>query len=150
MPPEHLKGVRVVAIGCSPTKFIRPFQKETGFPYELYCDPKREVYNAAGFVRVLGGLGDSKSPHAKSSVAGGIMKSAWRALKTASPSQGDVKQQGGAFVLGPGDQLIYAHQDANPADHCPIDKLLQEAGLEPFFGPTDGPASGRDRSADTQ
>jgi len=148
VPPEHLKGVRVVAIGCSPTKFIRGFQKDTGFPHELYCDPKRDVYNAAGFVRVLGGLG--KSPHVKSSVMGGIMKSTWRGIKAGSVSQGDVKQQGGAFVIGPGDNLIYAHQDSNPADHCPIDTLLTQAGLEPFFGPTDGPASGHDASADAK
>ena len=49
------------------------------------------------------------------------------------PHQGDVFQQGGALVVGPGNNVHYAHQDANPADHANIDDLLVAAGLPTFF-----------------
>lgn len=149
MPPEHLRGVRIVVVGCAPARFIKPFVADTKFPYDLYSDPNRELYSKLGLVNKLGGLGGSKSPHVKSSITGGILKSTWRGLKSMR-MQGDVKQQGGALVLGPGDELVYAHQDANPADHAPIDVLLQAAGLEPFFGYTTGAASGRDPSQDAE
>jgi len=43
----------------------------------------------------------SSSEHVKSSMFGGTLKSTFQTLKSMQ-LQGDVKQQGGQFVLGPG------------------------------------------------
>jgi hypothetical protein len=51
--------------------------------------------------------------------------------------QGDVQQQGGAFVMGPGRTVHFAHHDQGALDHCNIDVLLEQAGLPPFFKPTE-------------
>eukprot|EP00043_Microstomoeca_roanoka_P019324 m.216125 g.216125 ORF g.216125 m.216125 type:complete len:50 (-) comp16981_c2_seq1:43-192(-) len=46
--------------------------------------------------------------------------------------QGDVRQQGGAFVINK-KELVFSHLDKSPADHCPINTLLTQAGLQTFF-----------------
>jgi len=129
--PQHLQGVRVVVIGCAPWKFINRFRADSGFQYDLYSDPQRQLYLKLGFIHKLGGLGDKKSPHVENSVSG-ILQSTWRGLKSMA-LQGDILQQGGALVLGPGNVVHYAHMDENPADHAPIDDLLKAAGLPPWF-----------------
>lgn len=47
-----------------------------------------------------------QSPHVKSNVLSGSMKSVWRAMVSpAFDFQGDPAQQGGTFILGPGKAL---------------------------------------------
>jgi hypothetical protein len=53
--------------------------------------------------------------------------------------QGDVSQQGGAFVLGPGPVALLVHRDAHTFGHAPIDELLIAAGKTPFFHPPPPP-----------
>lgn len=72
-----------------------------------------------------------KSPHVKSSLLVGSLKSMWRAMT--SPLfdfQGDPQQQGGAIIVGPGPKVHFAHFDMNRLDHMPINWLLQLAGLQ--------------------
>lgn len=53
-------------------------------------------------------LGDvASSKHAKSSNVMGIMKSAYRATNFPGEWQGESNQQGGAFILGPGEFILY-------------------------------------------
>ena len=42
------------------------------------------------------------SKHIKSSVLGGVASSVWRAMMSPREFQGEPSQQGGAFILGPG------------------------------------------------
>lgn len=67
--------------GCAPHKFIKKFAAETNFPYDLYCDPERNVYGQLGLLHKLG-LGTSKSKHLKMSIAKGLLQSTWRGLKS--------------------------------------------------------------------
>jgi len=46
------------------------------------------------------------SEHVKSSKLGGILKSTFQTMKSMQ-LQGDIKQQGGQFVLGPGMFMVY-------------------------------------------
>lgn len=47
----------------------------------------------------------SKSPHVKSGMLAGSLKSLWRAMTSpAFDFQGDPLQQGGALIVGPGDR----------------------------------------------
>jgi hypothetical protein len=59
--------------------------------------------------------------------------SSMRAAATSKPFdyQGDLKQQGGCLVVGPGPVLHYAHVDKHARDHCPINFLLQLVGIPP-------------------
>jgi hypothetical protein len=55
--------------------------------------------------------------------------------------QGDVSQQGGAFVLGPGPVAHLVHRDEHTMGHARIDDLLIAADQAPFFHPVSPPAT---------
>eukprot|EP01147_Barroeca_monosierra_P009938 gene9938-2120_t len=130
VPQNHLGDVSIIVIGCAPHKFISTFVSETNYPYEMYSDSDRAVYSALDLK--VGHAYGTNSPHVRSSVIGGLLKSTWRGMKSMQ-LQGNVKQQGGAFVVNGVSEVLLSHHDASPADHCPIDKLLTAAGLPPFF-----------------
>lgn len=44
--------------------------------------------------------------------------------------QGDLNQQGGALIIGPGSHVLFFHRDLNHLDHMPINWLLQLAGVQ--------------------
>lgn len=103
----------------------------TGYPYEIYVDPERCIYQKLGMTRVekFTDSGNAikhssinpvyyemgincvcilvylanPSPHVKSGIFMGQMKSAWRAMTSpVFDFQGDLHQQGGAIIAGPG------------------------------------------------
>ena len=133
-------GVRLVVIGCSPHKHIEEFRHLTKFPYDVYCDPDREVYRALGLKYTASMGGRVWSPHVKSCVGMGLLNSAWRAV-TSSPIQGDVLQQGGAFIINKRGEILFSHQDAGTLDHTPINDLLDKVGIPPI----DFDTAGRDQ-----
>lgn len=120
----------MVVIGCAGHTDIKGFRKETKYTQELYCDPDRRLYKAFELKASMGGTG-GHSEHVKSSIVGGTLKSIWRGLKSMH-AQGNVLQQGGAFVVAPGGTILYEHRDDNPQDHAPINDLLVAAGLPRF------------------
>ncbi|XP_064606955.1 peroxiredoxin-like 2C [Liolophura sinensis] len=132
IPLEYLQeaGVRLVVLGPAPYKFIQGFKKLTGYQYTLYCDPEQLVYKAFNCVVKLDHGNPYKSKHIKSGVLMGVLSSTWRAMRSPNEFQGDVKQQGGAFILGPGDVLHFAHHDQSSSDHMPINNLLTKAGVQ--------------------
>eukprot|EP00075_Anas_platyrhynchos_P013320 XP_027302573.1 peroxiredoxin-like 2C [Anas platyrhynchos] len=72
-----------------------------------------------------------QSPHVKSSVLLGSIKSMWRAMTgPAFDFQGDPAQQGGTLILGPGNEVHFLHLDKNRMDHVPINTVLQLAGVK--------------------
>lgn len=161
----------------------------TGYPYEIYVDPQRCIYQKLGMARVekftdsgnaiqhssinpvYYEMGMNRvcifmylanpSPHVKSGIFMGQMKSAWRAMTSpVFDFQGDLNQQGGAIIAGPGKlslclctltyilsllpvhcvlfsfflftgtQVHFSHFDSNRLDHMPINWLLQLAGVQ--------------------
>lgn len=127
---------------------IQPFCALTGYPYEMYVDPERCIYQKLGMKReeiftdsgnAITIRGDKTSiwhdsswwriasvcmfmysahpsPHVKSGMLVGQMKSIWRAMT--SPIfdfQGDLHQQGGSIIAGPGELypllyfLVFSH-----------------------------------------
>ncbi|TKS78243.1 Thioredoxin-like protein AAED1 [Collichthys lucidus] len=115
-----------------PKEALEPFCSLTGYPYEMYVDPQRCIYQKLGMKR------DEKftdsahpSPHVKSGMFMGQMKSIWRAMTSpVFDFQGDLHQQGGAIIAGPGSQVHFSHFDTNRLDHMPINWLLQLAGVQ--------------------
>ncbi|KAI7798305.1 peroxiredoxin-like 2C [Triplophysa rosa] len=125
-------NVRLVVIGQSLYSHIEGFCSLTGYPHEIYVDPERHIYKKLGMRRGETYMeNSSKSPHVKSSLLVGSLKSMWRAMT--SPLfdfQGDPQQQGGAIIVGPGPKVHFVHFDMNRFDHMPINWLLQLAGLQ--------------------
>ncbi|PVD22772.1 hypothetical protein C0Q70_16028 [Pomacea canaliculata] len=140
IPLEYLQevDVRLVVVGPAHYKFIKDFKKLTRYQQTMYCDPDRQVYKTLGCIEKLacGPLSDSK--HIKSGAWAGTLKSVWRAIQY-QEFQGDVKQQGGAFILGPGEEVHFSHLDESSTDHTNINELLREAGVHPVNFPKDKP-----------
>ncbi|XP_076462872.1 peroxiredoxin-like 2C [Babylonia areolata] len=138
IPKQLLKeaNVGLVVIGPSPYKFIQSFKTLTNYQHALYCDPERQVYRALGLHEKMA-VGDLKnSRHVKSNPVMGVLRSVWRAMQS-QEYQGNTKQQGGAFILGPGEQAHFCHQDTSSADHMNINDLLVEVGVQPVSFPKD-------------
>ncbi|KAK7508147.1 hypothetical protein BaRGS_00000386 [Batillaria attramentaria] len=138
IPLEYLQEAetRLVVIGPAPFKFIKPFRKVTNYQYTMYCDPDGELYKAMGcmFKMACGPL--DKCKHVKSGVISGFMKSMWRAMQY-QEYQGDPKQQGASFIMGPGDVVHFSHIDESASDHVDINDLLEAAGVQKVSFPKD-------------
>jgi hypothetical protein len=102
----------------------------------LYCDPDGVAFRALGrFNLKFDTRSTFTSPHAQTTVA----QATWRGLVLGlrSGTQGDPRQQGGAFVLrgapaeGAADcfECVWAHIDRHNADQVPIPVLVRAAGL---------------------
>ncbi|XP_074426476.1 peroxiredoxin-like 2C isoform X2 [Larus michahellis] len=114
-----------------PKAFLQPFCSLTGYTHEMYVDPQREIYKTLGMKRGEGNNVSVRSPHVKSNTFLGCIRSVWRAMTgPAFDFQGDPAQQGGALILGPGNEVHFLHLDKNRLDHVPINTVLQLAGVK--------------------
>ncbi|NWU68318.1 AAED1 protein, partial [Pterocles burchelli] len=124
-------NVRLIVIGQSSYHHIKPFCSLTGYTHEMYVDPQREIYKTLGMKRGEGNNTAVRSPHVKSNMFLGSIRSMWRAMTgPAFDFQGDPTQQGGALILGPGNEVHFLHLDKNRLDHVPINTVLQLAGVK--------------------
>ncbi|KAM4617045.1 peroxiredoxin-like 2C [Polymixia lowei] len=143
IPREALKdaGIRLVVIGQSAHRHIESFCSLTGYPYEIYVDPERCIHKKLGMKREeIFSDSAHPSPHVKSGMLMGHMKSMWRAMTSpVFDFQGDLHQQGGALILGPGSEVHFSHFDMNRLDHMPINWLLQLAGVQQTLDFSDEP-----------
>ncbi|XP_072290166.1 peroxiredoxin-like 2C isoform X2 [Eucyclogobius newberryi] len=134
IPRETLQeaNINLVVIGQSAPQHIEPFCSLTGYPYEIYVDPERCLYQKLGMKRGAKFTPSGHiSPHVKSGLFTGQIKSIWRAMTSpAFDFQGDLNQQGGAMIIGPGSNVHFFHCDMNHLDHMPINWLLQLAGVQ--------------------
>ncbi|XP_077027763.1 peroxiredoxin-like 2C isoform X1 [Agelaius phoeniceus] len=124
-------NVRLIVIGQSSYHHIKPFCSLTGYTHEIYVDPQREIYKILGMKRGEGNKASVRSPHVKSNTLLGSIRSIWRAMTgPAFDFQGDPAQQGGALILGPGNEVHFLHLDKNRLDHVPINTILELAGVK--------------------
>ncbi|NXD43808.1 AAED1 protein, partial [Copsychus sechellarum] len=124
-------NVRLIVIGQSSYHHIKPFCSLTGYTHEMYVDPQREIYKVLGMKRGEGNKVSVRSPHVKSNTLLGSIRSIWRAMTgPAFDFQGDPAQQGGALIIGPGNEVHFLHLDKNRLDHVPINTVLQLAGVK--------------------
>uniref|UniRef100_A0A8D0E1M6 Peroxiredoxin like 2C n=1 Tax=Salvator merianae TaxID=96440 RepID=A0A8D0E1M6_SALMN len=132
IPKKFLQdaNVRLVVIGQSLPHHIKPFCDLTGYSHEMYVDPEREIYKILGMKSGEASITSAQSPHVKSSLLLGSIKSMWRAMTSpAFDFQGDPAQQGGTLILGPGNEIHFVHLDKSRLDHAPINTVLQFAGV---------------------
>ncbi|TRZ03136.1 hypothetical protein DNTS_014534 [Danionella cerebrum] len=119
-------------LGKIPREALQAFCTLTGYAHEIYVDPEKHLYNKLGMRRGETYMETpSISPHVKSGLLSGSLKSVWRAMTSSLfDFQGDPQQQGGALIMGPGPVVHFSHYDMNRFDHVPIDWLLQLADLQ--------------------
>nr|XP_025137829.1 thioredoxin-like protein AAED1 isoform X2 [Bubalus bubalis] len=124
-------NVTLIVIGQSSYHHIEPFCKLTGYSHEIYVDPEREIYKRLGMKRGEEIASSGQSPHVKSNILSGSIRSLWRAVTgPLFDFQGDPAQQGGTLILGPGNNIHFIHHDRNRLDHKPINSVLQLVGVQ--------------------
>lgn len=110
------KGARIIAIGNGTAQQAAAFHKERELPFMLLTDPGRRSFKAAGLRRSMG------STFNPTALRNGIetMRKGFRQ----GTVQGDAWQQGGAFVIAPGDDLLYSFVSGAGGDHPDPQELV--------------------------
>jgi hypothetical protein len=109
-------GVALVAIGSGSPEGARRFVDKFGFAAEMYVNPDMSAYRAFGLER---GIWKTLGP---ASLVRGI-RAMMQGFRQGRPD-GDLWQQGGVFVLGPGEALLFQHRNASAGDHADLDAVL--------------------------
>ncbi len=109
-------GVSLAAIGSGSPDQARAFVEEFGFSGEIYVSQDLAAYKAFRLVR---GIWRSLGP---ASILRGL--GAIRAGFRQGSSAGDPWQQGGVFLVGPGEKLLFAHRDQFAGDLADLDQAL--------------------------
>ena len=109
-------GITLVAVGSGSPDQAKAFVEKFGFTGEIYVNQDLSAYRAFKLVR---GIYRSLGP---ASILRGIgaIKDGFRQ----SSSAGDHWQQGGVFLLGPGEKLIFEHRDQFAGDLANLDQVL--------------------------
>ena len=103
------RGAELVVIGNGTPAQAKSFAEERQLDFPLLTDPGRRAFKAAGLRRGLG-----------STFNLGFVKNAADTLKRGyrqGVTQGDPWQQGGAFVIAPGDEVLFSYISATAGDH---------------------------------
>jgi peroxiredoxin len=110
------RGASIVVISNGPVSAIAGFREATGYPGRILADPGRRAYRGAGLIASLGSV---LHPRA-------IVRT-MRALLSGAGigrERGDALQQGGTFVLGPGEVDRFVWRDRFSGDHAPLERVL--------------------------
>ena len=110
------RGGRVAVVGIGGADAIRHFRETTSYQGPLFVDPTLAAYRAAGLAS---GIATILSPRAIASNVSAMMSG----TRPGKPS-GNSLQQGGTFVLGPGDVERFAWRDRFSGDHPPLAQVL--------------------------
>lgn len=103
-------------VGPARPEHIADLRKVTSYQGPLYVDPSLRVFKTAGLIR---GWASTYHPIA---MLKGVLAFA-RGFRQGA-RQGDVVQQGGTFVLGPGDRLRYEWRDRFAGDSASLDDVI--------------------------
>ena len=110
-------GADVVAVGTGDQRYAAAFVRDERIPFRVLVDDDAQAAHAAS-LRTLNWF---QLLHPRT----------WAATRATSrrghhvhKAGKRVKQIGATFVVGAGDRLRYAHQDADSTDHANIDEVL--------------------------
>lgn len=114
-------GVEIVVIGSSTPAQAKTFAKNFGFTGEIYVNEDLSAYKAfdlkRGFFRTLGIRSISRGFK--------VMGQGFRQGRHA----GDLWQQGGIFVMGPGNRVAFQHVDRFAGDHADTATVVQSCSM---------------------
>ncbi|KAF6749311.1 hypothetical protein DFP72DRAFT_545156 [Ephemerocybe angulata] len=134
-------NTRIVIIGCGAYEGIVPYRERTlsqspiASLISIYADPDRKLFHALGmtYLNIDRPPADQPTP----AYLGGMsiirrsLASIYRAITNPSMIgwQGNIFQNGGEFVFGPGMNCRFASRMRNPEDHVPVEELMKAAGV---------------------
>lgn len=112
----HKAGLSLLAVGSGSPDQAEAFAEEFGFTGELFVSQDLTAYHAFKLVRgVYRSLGPSSILRGIGAIKDGFRQSS---------GAGDNWQQGGVFLLGPGEKLIFEHRDQFAGDLADLDQVL--------------------------
>lgn len=118
-PGLDAAGVALAAVGSGSARSAAAFVRAFDFRGEMYLDEGLKAYAAFGLHRgVAKTLGLASLRKGLAALKEGFRQ---------GPSQGDLWQQGGVFVLGPGDRVHFAHRDRFAGDLADPEAVLAAA-----------------------
>jgi hypothetical protein len=110
------RGAGLIVVGPGKPEHLKSFREVTRFAGPLYADPSLASFRAAGLA-----YGWGKTFHPRSLLKG---VRAFAAGFRQGVRRGNPVQQGGVFVLGPGDRVGYEWRDRFAGDHAPLSAVL--------------------------
>jgi peroxiredoxin len=116
LPEIRRRGAELVIVGNGRPEHAIDFRDSEHVESPLYVDPELRAYAAAGLKR---GLRSSLSP--------GVILRGVRALregKRQGATKGDPWQQGGVFVIRPGNRVELAYVSEEAGDHPPLETII--------------------------
>jgi hypothetical protein len=112
-------GIPLVAIGSGSPEGARHFVKKLHFTGEMYINQDLSAYKAFRLQRgLLKTLGPASLIHGIQAMRKGFRQGL---------TDGDLWQQGGVFVMGPGNELLFQHRNKFAGDHADLDAVLVAA-----------------------
>ncbi|KAF9515988.1 hypothetical protein BS47DRAFT_1293122, partial [Hydnum rufescens UP504] len=130
----------LVIVGCGDPSMLKQYREDVGFQGAGYADPSRAIYFHLGMTAPAisrtpkGGNPPSYVPRNRTMT---IIKSTWVRctsfpLSIISGKSGDITQNGGEFIFGPGQcaQCEYASRMKHTEDHIDVPDLMGFAGVE--------------------
>lgn len=110
------EGAILVAIGSGTPEQAKSFAEKFEFTGQLYVDKDLQAYKAFGLVR---GFWKTLGPASLAKGVSTIFHGHFQGLNA-----GDLWQQGGVFVLGPGNQLLFAYRNPKAGFHADPDQVI--------------------------
>jgi hypothetical protein len=109
-----------VVVGCGQPEHIAGFRAVTSYDGPLFTDPSLRAFAAAGLAR-----GWTKTFHPLTIVKG---VTAFMGGFRQGTRRGNPVQQGGTFVLGPGERVGYEWRDRFAGDHPVMSEVAADFG----------------------
>lgn len=116
LPEIRRRGAELIIVGNGQPEHAIDFRDTEHVELPLYVDPELRAYAAAGLKR---GLRSSLSP--------GVILRGVRALvegKRQGATMGDPWQQGGVFIIRPGNRVDFAYISEEAGDHPSVEAIL--------------------------
>jgi hypothetical protein len=111
------RGATLVVVGPAKPEHIAGFRQATGYAGPLFVDPSLRSFKTAGLIH-----GWASTYHPLAMVKG--VQALAQGFRQGA-RQGDVAQQGGTFVLGPGDHVRYEWRDGFAGDNPDLDEVVE-------------------------
>ena len=119
-PSIAARGAALIVVGPAKPEHLAGFREVTGYAGPLYADPSLHTFRAAGLA-----YGWSKTFHPGSILKG--LRAFAKGFRQGA-RRGNPVQQGGVFVLRPGDRVSYEWRDRFAGDHAPMANVLAALG----------------------
>lgn len=123
LPDIEQRGAHVVAIGTGDQRYAAAFVRDEHIPFTVLVDDGAAARAAA--VRTVPFVAMFTPRTWKATV------DTWRRGHHIHKAGKRVTQQGGTWVIGPGDVVRYEHVDRDSTDHAPIADILAALDAQP-------------------